>query len=103
MERMQAEARQAGAGDVVSLQIIEGNHVWGHHAIGFLAVGTAINRFADRGSGPARPRPRQRDRRDTPGRRLSSRRLADSRHPGAPDLPNPLMSVPAHRAGPPPN
>lgn len=55
MERMQAEARHAAASGVVGLQIIEANHVWGHHAIEFLAIGTAVNRFADRGSVP-RPR-----------------------------------------------
>jgi uncharacterized protein YbjQ (UPF0145 family) len=55
MERMQAEARHAAATGVVGLQIIEANHVWGHHAIEFLAIGTAVSRFAERGGVP-RPR-----------------------------------------------
>jgi uncharacterized protein YbjQ (UPF0145 family) len=55
MERMQAEARQAQASGVVGLQIHEANHVWGHHAIEFLAIGTAVDRFRERGSIP-RPR-----------------------------------------------
>ncbi len=55
MERMQYEARQAGAGGVVGVQIIEKNHVWGHHAIEFFAVGTAVTRYRE--GGPAiRPR-----------------------------------------------
>jgi uncharacterized protein YbjQ (UPF0145 family) len=33
----------------------EANHVWGHHAIEFLAIGTAVDRFRERGSIP-RPR-----------------------------------------------
>ncbi|HUR22495.1 MAG TPA: heavy metal-binding domain-containing protein [Acidimicrobiales bacterium] len=55
MERMQAEARQAGATGVVGVQIHEANHIWGHHAIEFLAIGTAVARFRDRGT-LARPR-----------------------------------------------
>ena len=55
MERMQAEARQAQAGGVVGVQIHESNHVWGHHAMEFLAIGTAVDRYRERG---AVPRPR---------------------------------------------
>jgi len=55
MERMQTEAVQAGAGGVVGVQIHEANHIWGHHAIEFLAIGTAVTRFGERG---AIPRPR---------------------------------------------
>ena len=55
MERMQAEARHAAAGGVVGLPIIEATHVWGHHAIEFLAIGTAVIRFA---AGGGIPRPR---------------------------------------------
>ena len=42
MQRMQAEARAVGATGIVGVQISEKNHVWGHHAIEFLALGTAI-------------------------------------------------------------
>ncbi len=48
MERMQAEARQAQAGGVVGLQIHESRHVWGHHAIEVMAIGTAVDRFPER-------------------------------------------------------
>lgn len=55
MERMQYEAKKVGAEGVVGVQIIEKNHVWGHHAIEFLALGTAVKRF--RLGGPSlRPR-----------------------------------------------
>ena len=55
MERMQYEARQVGAAGVVGVQIIEKNHVWGHHAIEFFAVGTAVTRFREGGLA-SRPR-----------------------------------------------
>lgn len=42
MERMQVEARNVGATGVVGVQITEKSHVWGHHAIEFFAVGTAV-------------------------------------------------------------
>ncbi len=45
MERMQTEARQAEAQGVVGVQIDEKNHIWGHHAIEFFAIGTAITRY----------------------------------------------------------
>ena len=55
MERMQVEARQVAAQGVVGVQITEKNHVWGHHAIEFFAVGTAVTRFRDHGAA-LRPR-----------------------------------------------
>jgi len=55
MERMQYEAQQAEASGVVGVQIIEKNHVWGHHAIEFLAIGTAITRYRE-GGNALRPR-----------------------------------------------
>jgi uncharacterized protein YbjQ (UPF0145 family) len=55
MERMQYEAKQVEAEGVVGVQIVEKNHVWGHHAIEFFAVGTAVTRFRERG-GTLRPR-----------------------------------------------
>ena len=55
MERMQYEARQVAAEGVVGVQIIEKNHIWGHHAIEFFAIGTAVTRYRE--GGPlARPR-----------------------------------------------
>jgi hypothetical protein len=52
---MQFEARQVGSQGVLGVQIIEKNHVWGHHAIEFFAIGTAVIRFRD--GGPSiRPR-----------------------------------------------
>jgi uncharacterized protein YbjQ (UPF0145 family) len=55
MERMQYEAQQVGAQGVVGVQIVEKNHVWGHHAIEFFAVGTAVTRYREGGLG-VRPR-----------------------------------------------
>jgi hypothetical protein len=40
---------------VVGVQIVEKNHVWGHHAIEFFAVGTAVTRFREEHSA-LRPR-----------------------------------------------
>ncbi len=55
MERMQYEAKSVEARGVVGVQIIEKNHVWGHHAIEFFAIGTAITPYRD--GGPSlRPR-----------------------------------------------
>jgi uncharacterized protein YbjQ (UPF0145 family) len=42
MERMQHEARTVEATGIVGVQISEKTHVWGHHAIEFLAIGTAV-------------------------------------------------------------
>ncbi len=55
MERMQYEARQSRSDGVVGVQIIEKSHVWGHHAIEFLSIGTAVVRFRTGGSS-LRPR-----------------------------------------------
>ena len=55
MERMQYEAQQVNSQGVVGVQIIEKNHVWGHHAIEFFAIGTAVARYRDEGA-PLRPR-----------------------------------------------
>lgn len=49
MQRMQAEALDAGAREIVGVRITERNHVWRHHAVEFFAVGTAVKR-----SGPRR-------------------------------------------------
>jgi uncharacterized protein YbjQ (UPF0145 family) len=48
MERMQHEAHNVGASGVVGVQITEKNHVWGHHAIEYLAVGTAVAPYGSR-------------------------------------------------------
>ena len=45
MERMQHEARAVDATGIVGVQISEKTHVWGHHAIEFFAVGTAVAAF----------------------------------------------------------
>ena len=42
MARMQAEAERDGASGIVGVKVIESNHVWGEHAIEFLALGTSI-------------------------------------------------------------
>jgi uncharacterized protein YbjQ (UPF0145 family) len=55
MERMQYEARQVESHGVVGVQITENNHIWGHHAIEFFAIGTAVTRFREGGSS-LRPR-----------------------------------------------
>lgn len=55
MERMQAEAERDQADGVVGVQIEEKNHVWGHHAIEFFSIGTAIKRMPHK---PAAIRPR---------------------------------------------
>ena len=49
MERMQFEARQVGSQGVLGVQITEKIYVWGHHAIEFFAIGTALTRFRDGG------------------------------------------------------
>jgi uncharacterized protein YbjQ (UPF0145 family) len=45
MERMQLEARAVDATGIVGVQISEKTHVWGHHAIEFLAIGTAVGDY----------------------------------------------------------
>jgi uncharacterized protein YbjQ (UPF0145 family) len=42
MERMQAEAREAGATGVVGLKVAESSYGWHTHIIEFLAMGTAV-------------------------------------------------------------
>jgi uncharacterized protein YbjQ (UPF0145 family) len=44
MARMQAEAERDGAAGIVGVRITEDNHIWGEHAIEFLALGTSIRR-----------------------------------------------------------
>src|SRR5439155_8680369 len=55
MARMQFEAQQVKSEGVVGVQITEKNHIWGHHAIEFFAIGTAVTRYRD-GGGSLRPR-----------------------------------------------
>ena len=50
MERMQYEAQQVQAEGVVGVRITEKNHIWGHHAIEFFAIGTAVTRYREGGS-----------------------------------------------------
>jgi uncharacterized protein YbjQ (UPF0145 family) len=45
MARMQAEAERDGAEGIVGVRITEENHIWGEHAIEFLALGTSIRRI----------------------------------------------------------
>jgi len=42
MERMQAEARAAGASGVVGMRVTENSYGWHTHVIEFLALGTAV-------------------------------------------------------------
>lgn len=42
MARMQAEAARDGAAGIVGVRVEESTHVWGEHAIEFLALGTSI-------------------------------------------------------------
>jgi len=53
MNRMQAEAERAGATGVVGVRLEKNNHVWGEHAVEFLAVGTAVRSFSVEGEPPA--------------------------------------------------
>jgi uncharacterized protein YbjQ (UPF0145 family) len=45
MSRMQAEAERAQATGVVGVRLTTANHVWGEHAVEFLALGTAVRSF----------------------------------------------------------
>jgi uncharacterized protein YbjQ (UPF0145 family) len=45
MTRMQAEADQVHADGVVGARVVSSSHVWGEHAVEFLAVGTAVRAF----------------------------------------------------------
>lgn len=42
MKRMQDEGRRSGGTGMVGVSLTHANHVWGEHAIEFLAVGTAV-------------------------------------------------------------
>lgn len=44
MNRVQAEAKQWGSQGLVEVHLAVDNHVWGEHAIEFLALGTGIRR-----------------------------------------------------------
>jgi uncharacterized protein YbjQ (UPF0145 family) len=50
MARMQAEAEGAGANGVVGVSLTHHSHVWGEHAIEFLALGTAVRALEAPGS-----------------------------------------------------
>jgi uncharacterized protein YbjQ (UPF0145 family) len=52
MARMQAEAERDGASGIVGVRVVEHNHVWGEHAIEFLALGTSIRDLAGEGALP---------------------------------------------------
>jgi uncharacterized protein YbjQ (UPF0145 family) len=53
MARMQAEAQRDGADGIVGARVSEENHIWGEHAIEFLALGTSIRRREQAGVPPA--------------------------------------------------
>ncbi|MDQ6617243.1 MAG: heavy metal-binding domain-containing protein [Actinomycetota bacterium] len=53
MARMQAEAERDGASGIVGVRVIENNHVWGAHAIEFLALGTSIRRLDEEAALPS--------------------------------------------------
>ncbi|MGA2012754.1 MAG: heavy metal-binding domain-containing protein [Solirubrobacteraceae bacterium] len=44
VERMQAEAQEAGARGVVGVKVSQGSFIWGGHVIEFFALGTAVIR-----------------------------------------------------------
>ena len=46
LSRMQAEAAHVGAEGIVGVRVDRASHVWGMHAIEFLAVGTAVGAVA---------------------------------------------------------
>lgn len=50
--RMQTEAERLGSTGIVGVRIQHMNHVWGEHAIEFLAVGTGVRVFEAAGSLP---------------------------------------------------
>jgi uncharacterized protein YbjQ (UPF0145 family) len=52
MARMQAEAERDGASGIVGVRVVENNHVWGEHAIEFLALGTSIRPLEGEGALP---------------------------------------------------
>jgi uncharacterized protein YbjQ (UPF0145 family) len=53
LDRMQAEAAQAGASGIVGVNVAVNNHVWGEHATEFLATGTSVRRLSDEHRLPA--------------------------------------------------
>ncbi|MFN2606367.1 MAG: heavy metal-binding domain-containing protein [Acidimicrobiales bacterium] len=54
MGRMQAEGERDGGTGIVGVRLVEQNHVWGEHALEFLAMGTAVRAF-DLGGDPPAP------------------------------------------------
>jgi uncharacterized protein YbjQ (UPF0145 family) len=52
MSRMQSEAERFQATGVVGVRLTAANHVWGEHAVEFLALGTAVRKI-ERGEAPA--------------------------------------------------
>jgi len=52
MARMQAEAERDGASGIVGVRVQEDAHVWGEHAIEFLALGTSIRAVTGAGEPP---------------------------------------------------
>jgi uncharacterized protein YbjQ (UPF0145 family) len=46
MARMQAEAQEVRADGVVGVRVVSSSHIWGEHAVEFLAAGTAVRAFA---------------------------------------------------------
>jgi len=55
MGRMQAEGERDGGTGIVGVRLVEASHVWGEHAIEFLAMGTAV-RPLDVGAPPPAPK-----------------------------------------------
>jgi uncharacterized protein YbjQ (UPF0145 family) len=53
MARMQAEAERDGAAGLVGVRVLENSHVWGEHAIEFLALGTSIRPLGDQRALPS--------------------------------------------------
>jgi uncharacterized protein YbjQ (UPF0145 family) len=53
LARMQAEAERDGAGGIVGVRVTEENHIWGEHAIEFLAHGTSIRSFEQANARPS--------------------------------------------------
>lgn len=50
MDRMEREALAARAHGIVGADVSEARHGWGHHVVEFFAIGTAVERFDDRGA-----------------------------------------------------
>jgi uncharacterized protein YbjQ (UPF0145 family) len=45
MTRMQAEAEELRADGIVGVRVVSSSHIWGEHAVEFLAAGTAVRVF----------------------------------------------------------